>query len=249
MRVGGSWVWWWDWCRGDVWGGGVAGGRACLVRGVGGGGGAAGLAWWGAAGVAGGGGTGRGMMSKGDRRIEGESKDTGEDAEGDNANAAPEEVVDGFGNKIKVNKQLSEAEKKKEIKLLEKKLKEGKKKGTLTQEEERWVVERAPAVEQEASVVADENDAGGAATAPLLPGDGDAPAPGADAAAASAGRGGGAAQPREGVIASRMWARMGRAVERAASSEEGTASDADGGWSEAEAPGLEPQSLPRAVSS
>lgn len=75
------------------------------------------------------------IMNKGSLRIEGESKAV-ENEEGDTATAAPEEVVDGFGNKIKVNKHLSEAEKKKEIKLLEKKLKEGKKKGTLSQEEE-----------------------------------------------------------------------------------------------------------------
>merc|ERR1712100_763374 len=70
------------------------------------------------------------IMNKGALRIEGESK-ADENEEADTANAAPEEVVDGFGNNIKVNKQLSEAEKKKE-----KKLKEGKKKGTLSQEEE-----------------------------------------------------------------------------------------------------------------
>merc|ERR1711881_478797 len=60
------------------------------------------------------------IMNKGALRIEGESK-SDENEEADTANAAPEEVVDGFGNKIKVNKQLSEAE---------------KKKGTLSQEEE-----------------------------------------------------------------------------------------------------------------
>merc|ERR1712093_729011 len=75
------------------------------------------------------------IMNKGALRIEGESK-ADENEEADTANAAPEEVVDGFGNKIDRNKQLSEAEKKKEIKLPEKKLKEGKKKGTLSQEEE-----------------------------------------------------------------------------------------------------------------
>merc|ERR1711865_503553 len=75
------------------------------------------------------------IMNKGYLRIEGESVDTSEKDEG--GNKAAEVVYDGAGNKIDVTKQLSEKEKKKAIKDLEKKMKEDIKKGLLT-EEEQW---------------------------------------------------------------------------------------------------------------
>merc|ERR1712146_754539 len=79
-------------------------------------------------------------MQGGRLRIEGESVDT-EEAKTD-GNAAPEEVYDGAGNKITVNKAatLSDKDRKKAIKDLEKKIKDGKKKKTLT-EEEVWELE------------------------------------------------------------------------------------------------------------
>jgi elongation factor 3 len=80
------------------------------------------------------------IMSKGYLRIEGESKD---DDEGKtDTNAAPDEVFDGAGNKIDVKKQVttSDKEKKKQIKDLEKKLKDNKKNKTLT-DEEVWELE------------------------------------------------------------------------------------------------------------
>merc|ERR1711948_58975 len=80
------------------------------------------------------------IMKGGHLRIEGESAAVDDD-KGD-GNAAPDEVYDGAGNKITVNKQatLSDKDKKKTIKDLEKKLKEGKKKKTLT-DEEAWEIE------------------------------------------------------------------------------------------------------------
>merc|ERR1711957_1071039 len=78
------------------------------------------------------------IMNKGYLRIEGESVDTSEKDEG--GNKAAEVVYDGAGNKIDVTKQLSEKEKKKAIKDLEKKMKEDIKKGLLT-EEEQWEME------------------------------------------------------------------------------------------------------------
>merc|ERR1719188_2225491 len=80
------------------------------------------------------------IMNKGYLRIEGESVDTHEDkADG---NQGPDEVFDGAGNKIEVKKSatLTEKDKKKAIKDLEKKLKDGKKKKTLT-DEEMWEIE------------------------------------------------------------------------------------------------------------
>merc|ERR1712159_930838 len=79
------------------------------------------------------------IMKGGRLRIEGES--VGDDST-DNANTAPDEVFDGAGNKIDVKKNanLSDREKKKAIKDLEKKIKEGKKNKTLT-EEECWELE------------------------------------------------------------------------------------------------------------
>jgi len=78
------------------------------------------------------------IMNKGYLRIEGESVDTS-DKDGP-GNVGPEVVYDGAGNKIDVNKVLSEKEKKKAIKDMEKKMKESTKKGLLT-EEEQWEME------------------------------------------------------------------------------------------------------------
>jgi len=60
----------------------------------------------------------------------------------DDGNAGPDEVYDGAGNKIEVKKNLalSDKDKKKNIKDLEKKLKEGKKKKILS-DEEMWEIE------------------------------------------------------------------------------------------------------------
>merc|ERR1712007_408352 len=78
------------------------------------------------------------IMNKGLLRIEGESVDTS--AKTEDGNKGPEVVYDGAGNKIEVKKALSEKEKKKAIKDLEKKLKESIKKG-LFSEEEKWEME------------------------------------------------------------------------------------------------------------
>jgi len=78
------------------------------------------------------------IMNKGYLRIEGESVDTS--AKEESGNKGPEVVYDGAGNKIDVTKQLSEKEKKKAIKDLEKKMKDSVKKGMLT-EDEKWEME------------------------------------------------------------------------------------------------------------
>merc|ERR1712066_492638 len=80
------------------------------------------------------------IMQGGRLRIEGESVEV-DDGKGD-GNAGPDEVYDGAGNKIEVKKNaaLSDKDKKKAIKDLEKKLKDGKKKKTLT-DEEMWEIE------------------------------------------------------------------------------------------------------------
>merc|ERR1712060_290480 len=79
------------------------------------------------------------IMQGGRLRIEGESLDNSDD-KGD-GNAGPDEVYDGAGNKIEVKKGavMTDKDKKKAIKDLEKKLKEGKKKN-LT-DEEMWEIE------------------------------------------------------------------------------------------------------------
>merc|ERR1712161_155882 len=79
------------------------------------------------------------IMQDGRLRIEGES--VGVD-EKDDGNKGPDEVFDGAGNKIEVNKNatLTDKDKKKQIKDLEKKLKDGKKKQTLS-DEEMWEIE------------------------------------------------------------------------------------------------------------
>merc|ERR1712157_394108 len=84
--------------------------------------------------------TERWIMNKGYLRIEGESVDTSEGK--DDGNAGPDEVYDGAGNKIEVKKNatLSDKDKKKAIKDLEKKLRDGKKKKTLS-DEEMWEIE------------------------------------------------------------------------------------------------------------
>jgi elongation factor 3 len=78
------------------------------------------------------------IMNKGYLRIEGESVDTSAKAE--EGNKGPEVVYDGAGNKIDVQKALSEKDKKKAIKDLEKKLKESIKKSLLS-EDEKWEME------------------------------------------------------------------------------------------------------------
>merc|ERR1711865_324109 len=78
------------------------------------------------------------IMNKGYLRIEGESVDTSDKK--DEGNTGPEVVYDGSGNKIEVSKILSEKEKKKAIKDLEKVMKESVKKATIT-EEEKWEME------------------------------------------------------------------------------------------------------------
>jgi len=80
------------------------------------------------------------IMQGGRLRIEGESVDI-EESKTD-GNKGPDEVYDGAGNKIVVNKTatLSDKDRKKAIKDLEKKIKDGKKKKTLT-EEEVWELE------------------------------------------------------------------------------------------------------------
>merc|ERR1712137_82205 len=78
------------------------------------------------------------IMNKGLLRIEGESVDNSAKAE--EGNKGHEVVYDGAGNKIDVQKALSEKEKKKAIKDLEKKLKDSIKKGLIS-EEEKWEME------------------------------------------------------------------------------------------------------------
>jgi len=79
------------------------------------------------------------IMQGGRLRIEGESLDldAGKDQDG---SAGPDEVFDGSGNKIKVKKQLNDAQKKKQIKLIEKKIKDGQKAGTLS-DEDLWALQ------------------------------------------------------------------------------------------------------------
>merc|ERR1712232_1201761 len=80
------------------------------------------------------------IMQGGRLRIEGESVDVNEGKE--EGNKGPDEVFDGAGNKIEVNKgaTMTDKDKKKQIKDIEKKLKDGKMKKTLT-DEEMWELE------------------------------------------------------------------------------------------------------------
>merc|ERR1719223_1466028 len=77
-------------------------------------------------------------MNKGYLRIEGESVDTS--AKDESGNKGPEVVYDGAGNKIEVAKVMTEKEKKKAIKDLEKKMKDAVKKGTIS-DDEKWEME------------------------------------------------------------------------------------------------------------
>jgi len=81
------------------------------------------------------------IMNKGYLRIEGESVDTTKEDE-DGGNKVIEDIVDASGNKIEQNAvdNSSDKDKKKKLKELEKKLKDGVKKKTLT-DEEKWALE------------------------------------------------------------------------------------------------------------
>ena len=78
-------------------------------------------------------------MEKGRLRKEGESTGRpGAEEESQEQKLIGDDVVkDSFGNEIKVDKkkELSAKEKKQEIKKLQKKLKEGKKKGTMSEDD------------------------------------------------------------------------------------------------------------------
>merc|ERR1712232_1429044 len=80
------------------------------------------------------------IMNKGYLRIEGESVDTS--AGDDSKNTGPDEVYDGAGNKIVVQKSatMTDKDRKKAIKDIEKKIKDNKKKKTMT-DEEVWELE------------------------------------------------------------------------------------------------------------
>lgn len=82
------------------------------------------------------------IMQKGRLRIEGESIDPNAGANEGNGNVEQDDVLDACGNKVDVKSQkvLSEKEKKKQIKLIEKKLKEAKKNNSLT-DEQQWELE------------------------------------------------------------------------------------------------------------
>jgi len=82
--------------------------------------------------------TERWIMKGGYLRIEGHSVEDEADAEA--GNKATEDVYDAAGNKIEVTKKLNAKDAKKLIKDLDKKLKEGKKKKTIT-DEEAWEIE------------------------------------------------------------------------------------------------------------
>merc|ERR1719174_2090662 len=87
-------------------------------------------------------------MNKGYLRIEGESVDTTAGDEDASGNKAQEDILDASGNKIdrKEMDSSTDKEKKKKIKDLEKKLKDGVKKKTLTDEDDDW--EEAPRYEE-----------------------------------------------------------------------------------------------------
>lgn len=77
------------------------------------------------------------IMQGGKLRIEGDSAGVDEEVDAGQGNKVQEDVLDAQGNivDVKAQKTLSDKEKKKQIKLLEKKLKDGKKKNALTDEE------------------------------------------------------------------------------------------------------------------
>jgi elongation factor 3 len=77
------------------------------------------------------------IMEKGRLRTEGESIEKAEEKEKDKLLGGNETVFDSFGNEIKVEKkvELTDKEKKKQLKALQKQLKDGKKKNILTLDE------------------------------------------------------------------------------------------------------------------
>ena len=77
------------------------------------------------------------IMEKGRLRKEGESVEKEEEKEKDKLLGGNETVFDSFGNEIKVEKkvELTDKEKKKQLKSLQKQLKDGKKKNILTLDE------------------------------------------------------------------------------------------------------------------
>merc|ERR1711912_118092 len=80
-------------------------------------------------------------MNKGNLRIEGESVEEEDDGDA-TGNKEQEDLYDGAGNKIDRNAQdtSTDKDKKKQLKALEKKIKDNKKNKTLT-EEEVWELE------------------------------------------------------------------------------------------------------------
>jgi len=76
-------------------------------------------------------------MEKGRLRKEGESVGKDDDEKKDTLESKNEIVYDSMGNEIKVEKkvELSDKEKKKEIKSIQKQIAQGKKKGILTDDE------------------------------------------------------------------------------------------------------------------
>ena len=89
-------------------------------------------------------------MEKGRLRKEGESvaKDT---KEVDSMEKKNEVVFDSFGNELKVEKEvkMTDKEKKRAIKTLQKQIKEGKKKGTLTTSEIEELEDKLDALQAE----------------------------------------------------------------------------------------------------
>jgi len=77
------------------------------------------------------------IMEKGRLRREGESINKNEDTKKDSLNFKDQVVFDSYGNEIKVEKEvkLTDKERKREIKSLQKKIKDGKKKNILTIDE------------------------------------------------------------------------------------------------------------------
>jgi len=82
------------------------------------------------------------IMQAGKLRIEGGSVDPDAPKSSETANKVEEDVLDAAGNKIDVKKTktLSDKDKKKQIKAIEKKIKDGKKNKTLT-DEQIWELE------------------------------------------------------------------------------------------------------------
>lgn len=77
------------------------------------------------------------IMEKGRLRREGESIDRGEEEKKDSIESKNEVIYDSMGNEIKVERkvQMTDKERKKEIKSIQKRIKDGKKKNILTQSE------------------------------------------------------------------------------------------------------------------